>query len=230
MQLKRLLLASALLFTACAESVEDDEDGEVEGPSDTSASALSTQLAAPELTRSEKNALVDERGLGEVDAPKEMLGDALAFLDAHKDKFSNRKYVTLVDYGEHSGKKRFYLVNLENKTVERTVVAHGSGSDREHDGIPSVFSNTSGSNQSSLGYFKTAETYSGKHGYSLRLDGVSSTNSKARARAIVMHNASYVSEGRSKQGRSWGCFVVPANKSRSIIDRVKAGSLVYATK
>ena len=74
----------------------------------------------------------------------------------------------------------------------------------------------------------TGETYDGKHGNSLRLDGVSPTNSNARARAVVMHGADYVSEGRSKQGRSWGCLALPSPDKDAVIAKLKGGSVIYA--
>src|SRR5690606_40188967 len=55
------------------------------------------------------------------------------------------------------------------------------------------FSNIPESFQSSLGFYATAEPYYGKHGYSLRLDGLEKgINDKARERAIVIHGADYV--------------------------------------
>ena len=62
-----------------------------------------------------------------------------------------------------------------------------------------------GSKMTSLGTYVTAETYYGKHGLSLRLDGLDKENSRARERAIVIHGADYVTPDRTKMGRSWGC-------------------------
>lgn len=82
------------------------------------------------------------------------------------------------------------------------------------------------SRQSSLGVYRTAETYQGKHGYSLRLDGLSpGKNSNARKRAIVVHGADYASprhlQKYDKLGRSWGCPALPREQSRAIIDIIK---------
>lgn len=89
------------------------------------------------------------------------------------------------------------------------------------------------SRQSSLGVYRTAETYQGKHGYSLRLDGLSpGKNSNARKRAIVVHGADYASPRHllkfDKLGRSWGCPALPREQSRAIIDTIKGGSVIYA--
>ena len=117
---------------------------------------------------------------------------------------------------------------METGSVWNIHVSHGKGSDSNHDGLAEKFSNVSGSNASSLGFYKTAETYQGKHGYSLRLDGLSETNSKARPRAIVVHGADYVKDKEVIQGRSWGCPAVSRMHSKKVIDLIKNGSLILA--
>src|SRR5262249_39315084 len=143
--------------------------------------------------------------------PADLLENAVLFLHANKAKIKNQKVLSVVDFSKHSSKKRFFLVDLKSGNVRASVVAHGSGSDPGHTGMASKFSNVSGSNASSLGYYLTAETYDGKNGRSLRIDGVSDTNSNARSRAVVVHRAKYVNEGSAKQGRSWGCPALPNN-------------------
>jgi hypothetical protein len=106
-------------------------------------------------------------------------------------------------------------------------VAHGSGSDTNHDGVATAFSNTSGSHMSSLGFMLTAETYNGKHGESLRMDGLESRNSNVRARAIVVHSASYVDPDLSKMGRSQGCPAVSLANIKDFMAKTKNGSLYY---
>ena len=134
----------------------------------------------------------------------------------------------MVDFSKHSGKKRFFLIDMRTGSVQSHVVAHGSGSDADNNGTAEKFSNLSGSNASSLGYYLTAEIYSGKHGRSMRLDGLSDTNYRARDRAVVVHTASYVKEGNSKQGRSWGCLVLDEDVKDAIVDKIKGGSVIYA--
>ena len=95
------------------------------------------------------------------------------------------------------------------------------------------FSNDDESHQTSLGLFVTRDTYVGKNGYSLRLDGLDrGVNDRARDRAIVMHGAPYVSEAfvkaNGRLGRSWGCPAISAAVARQMIDRVKGGGLVFA--
>ncbi len=94
----------------------------------------------------------------------------------------------------------------------------------------SSFSNKEGSLQSSLGIYLTAETYVGKHGLSLRLDGMEPTNDAARKRLIVLHGATYVSEETIKRtgrlGKSWGCLAVPQPDSKRIVEQLKEGSVI----
>jgi hypothetical protein len=93
------------------------------------------------------------------------------------------------------------------------------------------FSNDRGTLKSSLGLFITAETYSGRHGYSLKLDGLEEgVNDNARERLIVVHGAQYVTEDRADDrlvGRSWGCPAVRPGISRELIDDIKEGSVLW---
>ena len=98
--------------------------------------------------------------------------------------------------------------------------------------IAESFSNNRHSNKSSLGLYITGETYEGKHGYSMRLDGMSEgLNDNARKRAIVIHGADYVSEDfiqkNHRIGRSFGCPAVPMDEVTEIIDLIKGGSCLY---
>ena len=90
-----------------------------------------------------------------------------------------------------------------------------------------IFSNTPGSEMSSRGFYLTAETYQGSNGLSLVLDGLSTTNSNARSRAIVIHGAEYVSPG-SLIGRSWGCPALDMRYYIEVINQIKGGVLIYA--
>ncbi len=111
-------------------------------------------------------------------------------------------------------------------------VTHGSGSDRDHDGNADRMSNVNGSNSSNVGLLRTAETYHGRHGESLRLDGLEAGfNDNARQRAIVMHTASYASDSfrqqHGKMGRSQGCPALDPDVGGDIIRTVKGGTLVF---
>lgn len=150
--------------------------------------------------------------------PEIPLRKAFTYFDANKSKIQNKNYMTIIDFTQHSGQKRFYLIDMKTGAVDKLLTAHGRGSDPEHTGNARKFSNISGSNMTSLGFLLTAERYSGEHGISLRLDGLQSMNSNARPRAIVIHGADYVDGSRPKMGRSLGC---PAVENRLIVSLVK---------
>lgn len=162
------------------------------------------------------------------EVPTDLLKKAVLYFDANQAKFPNKNYISVIDFAKNSKQKRFFIVDLKTGKVWGIHTAHGKGSDPNHDGLADSFSNTANSNKSSLGVYKTAETYTGKHGRSLRLDGLSSTNSNVRARAIVIHGASYVSEASVIQGRSFGCPAVAENLKDKVIDQLKGGSMIYA--
>jgi hypothetical protein len=156
------------------------------------------------------------------------LQNALLYFESNKSKFANKNYISVIDFSKRSTLARFHIIDMSTGSVWSIHVAHGKGSDADHDGYADKFSNKSGSNASSLGFYKAAETYNGSHGLSLRLDGLSSTNSNARARAVVIHGASYVQESSSIQGRSWGCPAVTMNYRDKVVKALKGGSLIYA--
>lgn len=155
---------------------------------------------------------------------------AILYFDANKAKFKNQNYVSVIDYSQHSSKKRFHVIDMKTGAVWSMRVSHGKGSDSNHDGYLDKFSNVSGSNATSEGFMKTAETYTGSNGYSLRLDGLSSTNTRLRSRAVVIHGADYVQESNVKQGRSWGCPAVAQENRTKLINMIKGGSLIYSAK
>jgi hypothetical protein len=225
-----LLPITAACLPGCAASdSSDDEDATVEGEESCGSALSAADYPVPSLGDDEKDAIVARYNVDPAGVvPKAMLRDAIVFLDANKDKVKNRSFLTVVDFSKHSGKDRLFVVNLTSGAVQAHVVAHGSGSDPGNTGFATRFSNVNNSNETSLGYYVTGETYDGKHGNSLRLDGVSPSNSNARARAVVMHGADYVSEGRSQQGRSWGCLALPPTDKDAVIAKLKGGSVIYA--
>ncbi len=158
-----------------------------------------------------------------------------AYAEAARDGIVQRPRLTIVDYELPSFEKRLWVLDLATgKVLFNEWVAHGSGNPRGSGGNlrhAVSFSNQVGSLKSSLGAFVTAETYRGKHGYSLRLDGLEpGVNDAARDRTVVIHGADYVSKARARSGslgRSWGCPAVRRTVSRPLIDAIKGGSLVW---
>lgn len=159
--------------------------------------------------------------------PRKLLAEALAFFLGHREKFPNARHLSVLDYGMRSSEPRFHVIDMESGQVKSYRMANGIGSEPDHDGFAHKFGNVSGSNMSSLGFARTAETYVGKHGLSLRLDGLSPTNSNLRPRAVVVHGADYVHDKPVIQGRSNGCPAVPMAQKDEVISKIKGGSLMY---
>lgn len=145
-------------------------------------------------------------------------------------KLKNNKYLTLIDFSLSSTEKRLWVIDCDSlKIVQHTLVAHGKNTGEN---FAEKFSNIPASNMSSLGFFVTGETYYGKHGFSLRLDGVEpGINDKARERAIVIHAAQYATKQfinkHGRLGRSFGCPALPPEKSETIIQSIKNKSCVF---
>ena len=139
--------------------------------------------------------------------------------------------LTVIDYSRPSTERRLWVYDLRSRTLLfEELVSHGRGSGTT---LATSFSNAPESNRSSLGLYRTAETYTGKHGYSLRIDGLEKGfNDRARDRAIVMHAADYVNEKAAKAqrylGRSLGCPAVRPEVAHQVIDAVKGGGLIFA--
>jgi hypothetical protein len=146
------------------------------------------------------------------------------------DKELKSPLLTIIDFSLASTIRRLWIIDLNEKAILlNSVVAHGRNSGEL---MASKFSNRPESFQSSLGFYKTGETYIGKHGYSLRLDGLEKgVNDQARNRAIVIHGADYASEAFAKingrLGRSLGCPALPTELSTKAINLIKEGSLLF---
>lgn len=164
---------------------------------------------------------------------KELI-DINAFKSAYSGykKLNNNKnpLLTIIDFNLPSTEKRMYVLDLSKKEVLYiTHVAHGRNSGTN---FATSFSNKSESYQSSLGFYRTAETYNGSNGYSLRLDGLEKgINDMARTRAVVIHGADYCSlefiKSTGRLGRSFGCPALPQELNKPIINTIKEGSLVF---
>lgn len=139
--------------------------------------------------------------------------------------------LAVIDFSLPSSDKRLWIFDLQSKKlVLHDFVAHGN---RSGDNFATRFSNTNGSHQSSIGLFRTAESYQGKHGYSLRMDGLEpGFNDRARERAIVIHPADYVNpawiKSQGRIGRSQGCPAVRPEIARTVIDKLKGGQFMFS--
>ncbi|TSD67318.1 murein L,D-transpeptidase catalytic domain family protein [Inquilinus sp. KBS0705] len=143
---------------------------------------------------------------------------------------ANSNIITVIDFNRSSREKRMWIVDMLNKTlVLNTWVAHGQGSG---DDMANRFSNNNESHQSSLGFYLTDDVYIGKHGQSLRLDGLDNgINSAARARGIVVHAADYVCQNTINQigrlGRSFGCPAISPEVAQTVINTIKGKTMLF---
>lgn len=138
--------------------------------------------------------------------------------------------VAIADFSQSSREKRLYVIDLaRKKLLLNTYVAHGRNSGDEY---ANRFSNRESSYQSSLGFYRTMGTYQGKHGLSLRLEGLEKgINDLAYTRAIVMHGADYVSEkfirNTGRLGRSLGCPAVSEKDHKVLINLLTGGAGLF---
>lgn len=148
----------------------------------------------------------------------------------HKIEDKTKEILTLVDFSKPSTEERFYVFDMRHKKLLfSSLVSHGKNSGGNY---ATSFSNENGSLKSSLGFFLTENTYQGKNGYSLVLNGLEKgINDRAKERAIVIHGAAYsnpsVIASSGRLGRSFGCPALPQAVSKPIINTIKGGSLLF---
>ncbi|MGH9381191.1 MAG: murein L,D-transpeptidase catalytic domain family protein [Thermoanaerobaculia bacterium] len=181
---------------------------------------------APALTAD----LLDDLAAAAPQADRQVIGLALEAWQCAGAAPTARR-LAVIDYSLPSTAPRLWVFDLERRRLLYVEhVTHGKGSG---DNYARAFSNRHGSLQSSLGLFVTGETYHGRNGYSLRMDGLESgINDQARARDIVMHGADYANPAFAARfgrlGRSWGCPAVRSEVAREIIDTLRDGQLLFA--
>lgn len=138
--------------------------------------------------------------------------------------------LAVIDFSLPSSEKRLWIFDLtRQQLVLEDLVAHGN---KSGDAIATDFSNIVNSHQSSIGLFRTQESYFGRHGYSLRMDGLEpGVNDKARERAIVIHGADYVDpewiDQYGRIGRSQGCPAVRSEVADLVVDNLKDGQFLF---
>jgi hypothetical protein len=163
--------------------------------------------------------------------PANILNEALIFYKKNRNKIRNDEYIAMADMTKKSTEKRLHILNLIDGSVDSIYVAHGINSETSL-GMATKFSNKADSLRTSLGFYVTEpETFEGKNGESLRLNGLSKTNNNAYERGIIIHSAKYVSdeyiEKNGKLGNSEGCPAVSIEKIESVLLKLKGGALLY---
>lgn len=152
------------------------------------------------------------------------------FYNLKLDKEVSKDVLTIIDFSLSSTEKRLWVIDLNQKRVLfYDYVAHGRNSGDE---FASAFSNMPKSYMSSLGFYVTGDTYIGKHGLSLYLEGLEKGfNDKARERAVVMHGANYADPNfihdNGRLGRSLGCPALPPTSCKQIIEELAGGSCLF---
>jgi hypothetical protein len=164
---------------------------------------------------------------------KGLLEDALVALERHGGRITKRDRIYLVDFRRHSSQPRLCSLDLKSGRVTTYRTAHGSGSDPARTGYARRFSNTPESKASSLGAYVTAGQSAGaRDGANVLLDGLDSTNSNARERAIIVHAAAYCEPsylaGQGMLGRSNGCFALSHADLTVLRPAMDEGRLIYA--
>ena len=191
----------------------------------------SPQVASAVLTGSLTAAVWTTAGIGSLQRPVFQLALEAAACAVRSGSIEDLATLTVIDYSRPSTEKRLWVFDLRTRELLfEELVAHGSGTG---DNLARTFSNDAESHQSSLGLFRTEDTYVGKNGYSLRLRGLDAGfNDHAYDRAIVMHGAPYVSDAfaraQGRLGRSWGCPALREGIAHEVIDTVKGNGLVFA--
>jgi hypothetical protein len=139
--------------------------------------------------------------------------------------------LAVIDYSLPSTEQRLWVFDLkQRKLLFHELVAHGRNSGEN---MATLFSNLNESHATSLGLFRTQQSYLGQNGYSLRMEGLEpGFNDNAFDRAIVIHGAPYVSpvlaRANGRIGRSLGCPAVRPAIAHRLIDSMKDGQLLFS--
>ena len=93
----------------------------------------------------------------------------------------------LIDMSEESGKKRFFVFDLQKDSVLNSgLVTHGNCKKTWLNGRE--YGNKVGCGCTSLGRYKIGGSYQGKFGLAFKLHGLDSSNSNAFRRYVVLHS------------------------------------------
>jgi hypothetical protein len=242
------VVAIAIVTAAAATKVRAEAASE---SGTTRAAPLPRGVPAPVAVPAPDNAR-DRRAIESADAALRAVSDRVrrsSHTDALRTAFQayynyryarpdavTKPFLYYVDMGLDNRTARGYVFDMDRLTVidGPFTVAHGRGSARTRDAVPTQFSNRSGSNATSLGLYLAQETYSfnGKlagRRYSavgLRMRGESGQfNGAARARGIVAHGAPYVTAAAA--GRSEGCPAMEMDRARRLLPMIADGGVVF---
>ena len=187
--------------------------------------------------------------------PEIPLVEAIDFFERKGHQLDNKRYITIGDFSQSSREKRLYILDLSTGELQTEFVAHGSGrnrigypnGDRNHDGYLDKCMHSKWSRRIRLvkhrrfgmtrpGFMRVDTTYfSSKFNYNsmdghnaIRLTGLESSSSDVRRNAVVFHEADYVEDYSKIQGRTLGCPAIPVGRMKSVLPKIKGGSLYYS--
>lgn len=176
--------------------------------------------------------LYESLALNNFEAPSEnVFAKALkGYLKLKNEGEIKNEKLTIVDFSLSSTMPRLWVIDMvKQEVILQSLVSHGRNTGDE---FATTFSDKIDSHMSSLGFYKTGETYQGINGFSMRLDGLEAgINSNARKRAIVVHGADYASlklvKAQGRLGRSYGCPAVPVEVNKKLIELIKDESCLF---
>jgi hypothetical protein len=232
----KLLLVLALAFCSSCSDQSGGGGGSLIHQLDVPPSPYNLNFNVPNYTPAQQQAVLAKYQYVDPNktVPLGLLTEAILYYEFNWGNIVNHDVITIVNFSSYSADVRLFTVDMNTGDVTAYHVSHGMGSDPDTTQYPTgsgyarTFSNVINSDQSSLGFYLVAEPYTGEHGLSIRLDGLSSTNSNARVRAIVVHEADYVYEENVKQGRSDGCFAIANSVRDKLVALMSGGSILLA--
>lgn len=227
-------LSATFLFSTNAEPTTAKSEFTLESTTSMVTSTETPEATAPKLSWEEEVNLLYEAfsEASESDMPSiDSFADGIKGYEQLRENGELEKEIlTLIDFSLPSTEKRLWVMNMAtNEVLFHTYVSHGRNTGGK---MATKFSNIDGSFQSSLGFYVTAETYYGRNGLSLFLDGKEEgINNNARSRYVVMHGADYSNPDFITQtgrlGRSLGCPAVPEAEAKDIIGTIKGKSVLF---
>jgi len=237
--------ASALLFAGAQFVPNQKSSGPVLSAAVSFVNGRTTTISDGSVSANEAVSAVTKAALGAftgvvrpLSRPQALEGafrSYFAYKASHPDEV-RKPFLYFVDYGLPNTTPRGYVFDMDSlKVVDGPfMVAHGRGSSQNQFGIPTSFSNASGSNATSLGLYVAKATYAFRgrtagqtyRSVGLRLKGVSrGFNDNALARGVVAHGAPYVAATRA--GRSEGCPAMEPARARQLLPKLADGGMVF---
>lgn len=171
-----------------------------------------------------------EVGIAEY-STQQLLLYAIALKQYAKKNHFDTTYIFLGNMAMLSGKKRFFVINLNTMEIEQSgLVSHGRGLGRSR--FDKQYSNLEGSKCTSLGRYKIMKKYKGEFGEAYRMTGLDSSNRNAYSRNIVLHSMGCIPDAEEVMTMciSEGCPAVSVNflsSLKKIIDTRKKPVLLW---